>query len=184
MTPIHYEGLVFRSYTLDDAPAYLAAVLESVEIVGRWMPWCHKGYSLGEAVQWFADCDASRAAETAFEFGIFEEESGVFLGGAGLNQICWQNSFCNLGYWVRQTQQRKGIASRSVRALADHAFRVVGLQRVEIVVALGNDASEGVARKCAALEEGVARNRLIVGGVSVPARMFSLVPESNCPRLT
>ncbi len=177
MTPIYDDGLLFRSYQSEDAPAYLAGVLESVATVAPWMPWCHPDYALADALQWFADCQSSRAAETAFEFGIFDAQTNAFLGGAGLNQICWQNSFCNLGYWVRQSEQRKGIARRSVLALADHAFRVVGLKRVEIVVALGNDASEGVARKCGALEEGVARNRLVVGGVSVAARMFSLVPE-------
>ena len=83
MTPIHYEGLVFRSYVPDDAPSYLAAVQESVETVAPWMPSrCHPRYALTDALQWFADCDSSRAAETAFEFGIFDAQTNEFLGGA------------------------------------------------------------------------------------------------------
>ena len=59
-----------------------------------------------------------------------------------------------------------------------YAFGSLALHRVEIVVAVGNDASEGVARKSGALFECIARNRLLIRGVSVPASVFSLVPAS------
>ena len=46
----------------------------------------------------------------------------------------------------------------------------------EIVVAVGNHASEGVARRAGAQWECVARNRLQLHGAAVPASVFSLVP--------
>jgi ribosomal-protein-serine acetyltransferase len=61
-------------------------------------------------------------------------------------------------------------------ALAHHAFRDVHQSRVEIVVAAGNDASLGVARKAGAVHECLARNRLVLHGASVAAHVFSLVP--------
>lgn len=68
------------------------------------------------------------------------------------------------------------MAPRCVRALAAHGFDHEGLQRIEIVVAVGNTASEKVAQKAGALHEGIARNRLVIDGRPVPAHMFSLVP--------
>jgi RimJ/RimL family protein N-acetyltransferase len=62
--------------------------------------------------------------------------------------------------------------------MAGFGFAELGLMRIEIVVAEGNVSSAGVARKAGALHEGLMRNRLVVGGVSVPAWMFSMVPDS------
>ena len=48
--------LRLRPYRPDDADALLAAVRESVDSVGRWLPWCHAGYAQGDAVGWIAHC--------------------------------------------------------------------------------------------------------------------------------
>lgn len=177
MPQISHDGLLLRPFEDGDASAFATAVRESALTVGRWMPWCHANYTLQDALGWFELCRSGASAGTAYEFGIFDEETSEFLGGAGLNQINLQHAFCNLGYWVRQSRHRQGIAARCVRALADHAFKTLALKRVEVVVALGNQPSFGVARKSGAMLECVARNRLLIHGNSHAASVFSLIPE-------
>ncbi|MBV8665370.1 MAG: GNAT family N-acetyltransferase [Burkholderiaceae bacterium] len=176
--PISVSGLILRPYSDSDAEEFTTGVLESIESVGQWMDWCSKDYTVDHALKWFADCRSKEAAGTAYEYGIFCQATGKFLGGAGLNEIRLQHRFCNLGYWVRQTAQRQGIALRCVQALSQHAFRELGLYRVEIVVGVGNVASEGVAMKSGAVREGLARNRLCLQGKPVSADIFSLVPHA------
>lgn len=176
VAPLLHAGLLLRPFAATDAEPFSAAVRESVDSMQRWMPWCRHDYGPAQALDWFADCQQTRDAGSAFEFGIFCQHSGVLLGGAGLNDLRPQHRYGNLGYWVRQTRQRQGVATRCVQALATHAFMQLGLQRVEIVVALGNLASEAVALKSGALREGVARNRLHLHGQPVAAHVFSLVP--------
>lgn len=173
---LHADGLLLRPFLGSDAAAFTEAVLESVDKVGRWMPWCTSAYTENDALDWFAFCDASRKSGSAFEFGVFCRTSGQLLGGAGLNQIIQLHRFCNLGYWVRQSRQGEGIAPRCVQSLAAHAFESLMLERVEIVVAVGNKSSEAVAEKAGGLREGIARNRLQLRGEAVPAHVFSLVP--------
>jgi RimJ/RimL family protein N-acetyltransferase len=173
-----FDGLVLRPLLSTDAPAFVAAVLESTESVGRWLPWCTSAYSEREALEWFDVCDAARRAGSAFDLGVFCQNTGDFLGGAGLNEIRPQHHICNLGYWVRRSRQRQGVALRCVKALAAHAFEKLHLHRIEIVVAVGNHASEAVAVKAGALRECIARNRLYVHNQPVPAHVFSLVPAS------
>lgn len=175
-THITYSDLILRPYVDTDAEEFSLAVRESVDTVSPWLPWCSSDFDIHHALAWFDACRAQRSAGTAFEYGVFSGNSGEFLGGAGLNDIRQQHQFCNLGYWVRQSRQRQGIASRSVQALCMHAFAELGLQRVEIVVAVGNTASERVAVRAGALRESVARNRLSIRGKQVPAHIFSLVP--------
>ncbi|MCV2353702.1 GNAT family N-acetyltransferase [Paucibacter sp. B2R-40] len=178
MQAIRSAGLVLRAFEDSDAEGFAAAARESAASVGPWMSWCQPAFSEQDALHWFQLCRAGLASGTAHEFGIFSLATHEFLGGAGLNSINQQHLFCNLGYWVRQTAQRRGVALHTVQALLPYAFSQLGMQRVEIVVALGNMPSEGVARKCGAQLEGVARNRLQVGGVAVPASIFAVVPRS------
>lgn len=176
MLPIRSEGLVLRSFRDSDAGDFARAARESVDTVGRWMPWCRAVFSEADARNWFRQCRASKRAGTGYELGVFSALTGELLGGAALNAIQRHNRFCNLGYWVRQSAQRQGVALRTLRALLPLAFDGLGMQRVEIVVAVGNEPSAALARKAGALFEGTARNRLQLHGRTVPAWMFSLVP--------
>ena len=173
---LRFGDFVFRPPVFDDAPAYAEAVLESLDTLAPWMPWAHAGYSAADARDWIAFCGQGWAERSGYEFGIFDAATGGFVGGCGLNQFNRLHGFCNLGYWVRRADQRRGAALAAVGALSRHAFAELALGRVEIAVAVGNAASLGVARKAGALEEGIARNRLKLGGVFVDAHVLSLVP--------
>jgi ribosomal-protein-serine acetyltransferase len=172
-------GIILRPYEERDAESFVAAVRESVSTVGQWMPWCHADYSIAEAREWFAACARSFTDGSAYEFGVFSEKGGEFLGGTGLNQFSKLNNFANLGYWVRESRQRQGVATRAARKVIDHGFNRLALTRIEIVVAQGNEASEGVARKLGARFEGLARNRLVLHGTPVAASVYSLVPGDS-----
>jgi len=177
MTQLHTGRFLLRPFTVADAPAFAAAVRESMSTVGQWMGWAHAGYSEDEALSWVAFCDAARLDGSAHEFGIFLDDGQTLAGGAGLNQFNTMHAFCNLGYWVRASQQRQGAALAAVGALKRYTFDVLNQSRVEIVIADGNLASCGVARKADAVHEGLARNRLQLRGKAVDAHMFSLVPD-------
>lgn len=165
-----------RPFTDADNADFVQAVRESTATVGRWMSWAHAAYSAEDAAAWFAHCAAERTAASSHEFGIFHAASHTLVGGAGLNQFNPANGFCNLGYWVRESWQRRGAASAAVRALLPLAFGPLGQGRIEIVVAVGNQPSRAAALRTGALEECIARNRLKLHGRFVDAHLFSLVP--------
>ncbi|MDP2370065.1 GNAT family N-acetyltransferase [Rhodoferax sp.] len=173
------SGLYLRPFEERDIAAFAAAARESTASVGKWMPWCHAQYSEQEARDWFEVCQQHLLDETAFEFGVFDAAGGELLGGAGLNMINRQHNLCNLGYWVRQSRQRQGVARRVVAVLSAFGFETLAFTRIEIVVAQGNQASERVARASGAQFECVARNRLMIRGEPVAASVFSLVPAGQ-----
>ena len=167
---------LFRPFAEADTFAFVEAVRESGRTVGRWMSWAHEDYRPADAAAWFAHCAEERASGASHEFGIFDAAGGTFVGGCGLNQFNTVNDFCNLGYWVRQSWQRRGAALAAVHALSRFAFEELAQGRVEIVVAEGNLPSQGVAGRAGAVRECLARNRLKVHGRFTDAYVFSLVP--------
>ena len=68
-------------------------------------------------------------------------------------------------------------STAAVRLTAEFGFRELGLHRVEIVAAVGNDASQRAAQKAGATREGVLRNRIVLRGEVLDAVMFSLIPQ-------
>ncbi|WP_426107550.1 GNAT family N-acetyltransferase [Massilia sp. TSP1-1-2] len=172
-------NFVFRPLAPADAPSFVDAVRESVASLGPWMPWAHAQYSTTEALSWIDWCQQGWDERSNFEFGIFDGVSGAFVGGCGLNQFNQVHGYSNLGYWVRQSNQRRGAATEAIGALSDFAFLQLPLGRVEIVVGVGNTPSLGAARKAGAVEEGVARNRLKLRDIFIDAHMLSLVAPAG-----
>ena len=71
-----------------------------------------------------------------------------------------------------------GAASGATSALRDLAFKSLNLWRVEIVIAVNNDPSIGVARKVGATYECLAKNRLQIHGKPTDAHVFSFAREN------
>jgi RimJ/RimL family protein N-acetyltransferase len=163
-----------RPYRLDDASAVLEAVRESLPELSPWMPWCHPGYSIDDSRSWLAIQVPAFQQGTTFEFAIVSGAGG-YLGGCGLNQIDKLNGRANLGYWVRATARRRGVATAAVRLLRDWGFQNTDLARFEVVIAVGNVSSHRVAEKSGATREGTLRSRLLLHGAYHDATMFSFV---------
>ncbi len=167
--------LLLRPYRDEDAPHIHAAARESMATVGRWMPWCHEGYRLEDSIAWVRATRLAWLDGGEFAFAIFVRGGG-YAGGVGFNQIHPMHNFANLGYWLRETQQGHGYAAEAALAAARFGFGTLGLSRIEIVAAQGNQASRRVACRIGAREECLARNRLLIHGVLHAAAVHSLVP--------
>lgn len=157
-----------------DAPPVLEAVRESIAELERWMPWAHRGYSLTDASGWIDRTAIARAEGSAFEF-VIEDDDGRILGCCGINAIRPEFRFANLGYWVRTSATRQGVATQAVKETALWAFANGPLERLEIVVDVDNEPSLGVARRAGAVREGVLRARLFMHDVARDAVMHSIV---------
>jgi ribosomal-protein-serine acetyltransferase len=170
------NNLLLRPWRAQDAPALRDAVCESLDTVGRWLPWCHAGYDLDAAQAWITHCRAGWVADEHFAFGIFERDSGALLGSVGLNQRNRIHRSAALGYWVRQSRQGGGIGSRATKLAARFGFATLGLIRIEIVALAANHASRRCAEKAGARFEVIARNRLWMHEAAHDAAVYALVP--------
>jgi ribosomal-protein-serine acetyltransferase len=166
-----------RRFRPDDVGLLYEAACESIAEVYPFMEWCHPGYSLDEAFAWVHSREAAWQAKTGLEFVIVERGSQRFLGGVGLNQLNHLHRFANLGYWVRTSAAGRGVATAATRACARFGLDELGLNRIEILVALGNRASQRVAERAGATREGVLRQRMLLHGRPADAVLYSLVDE-------
>ena len=162
-----------RPYESRDAGALFEAVVESRAELSRWMDWAHPAYALSDSRAWIEAAIAKFAAGREFDFVI--ERAGRFTGGCGLNDVAEGNHRANLGYWVRTSAARSGVASAAAEELARWAWANTELSRLEVVVDVDNAASLRVAEKVGAVREGVLRRRIRTHGVLRDAVMHALL---------
>jgi RimJ/RimL family protein N-acetyltransferase len=172
-----HGGILIRPLEPTDRLSLCQAVTDSIDTVGRWMSWCHPGYSIKDADEYIALCLTNWRSGTDREFGIFDAASGELLGCTGINQINSVNHFANLGYWVRASRTGQGVASTAACLVARFAFTEMQLLRLEVVVRLENATSRRVAEKMGGQLEGTARQRLLFQGTPHDAAVYSLLPD-------
>jgi RimJ/RimL family protein N-acetyltransferase len=168
--------VTLRPYRMNDVNSLYQAIRESIKEVGLWLPFAHEDYSINESKDWIKKRLGEWKKGLIYDFAIFDAKEGALIGGCGLNDIDKMNRRANLGYWVRTSHTRRGVATAATLLLAKWGFEVLNLKRIEILVAVGNERSLRVAAKAGALREGVLRNRINVREVMHDAVMHSLVP--------
>jgi RimJ/RimL family protein N-acetyltransferase len=173
--------LTLRPYRGEDAGALFAAVHESIESVGRWLPWCHADYGEADAQSWIAHCAEGWRTGEHYTFAVFDADTAQFCGAVGLNQRNRAQNFMNLGYWIRASRQGQGVVRRAARLAAGFGFGHLGLTRIEIVTMSDNLASQKVAVALGAMFEGIARNRIVAHGRAHDGLVYSLIPPATEP---
>lgn len=170
-------NVAIRTFRDDDLEKHYEAVTESITQVSPWLPWCHPGYSETENREWVLSRQAAWKDKEEFTFVVTDPDKKIFIGSCGINRINQHHGFANMGYWIRSSYTGQGIASRAAILTARFAFRMLQLNRIEIIAAVGNIASRRVAEKAGAKKEGILRQRLRIRNRTMDAILYSLVPE-------
>lgn len=168
--------ITIRPYKIEDSTVVCDAIHESMEELKLWMPWCHPAYSIGDSQTWLENQVSAFPKGIAYEFAIVST-SGHYLGGCGLNHVDKINRCANLGYWVRSSAIGHGVASNAVKLIRSWAFENTDLIRLEIVIAVNNQASRRVAEKAQAGYEGILRSRLFLHDRPHDAAIYSFIRE-------
>ncbi len=164
-----------RRYRPNDAPALFDAVRESLDDLCAFLTWCRPDYRLEESRDFIAKSDSAWEKGEEYNFAIVDATGETLLGGVGLNRIDRVHNFANLGYWVRRSSARRGVATSATRLIAKFGLMEIGFNRLEILVAEHNPASQRVAVKAGAKFEGILRNRLVLAGRPHSAFAYSLI---------
>ena len=152
------DGLVVRTYTLDDAQALFDLI-----DANRDAPAPVDDLGAHDEERGRHARRSSRAASTK---PVSIEGNGIWVdgelaGGIGLDIDTLSNSG-EIGYWLAKPHEGRGIITRACERFFDMAFDELGLHRMELQAAAGNCRSRAVAGRLGMHEEGVARDGIRV----------------------
>jgi len=82
------------------------------------------------------------------------------LGSISLMRFSWKHARAEVGYWLGSAARGHGHVTRAVRLITAWGFRNLGLERIELMAATSNPASQRVAERCGFTREAVLRSYL------------------------
>lgn len=121
----------------------------------EWLPWLDATTTVEDERTFVRSSLEGFAKGTTIEFAIWHK--GGISGGIGLHFIDDVNRSGEIGYWVSEDLQGRGLVTRACVAVLDHAFGNLGLNRVVIRVDVGNTRSRAIPERLGFTQEGVTR---------------------------
>ncbi|MFJ9607545.1 GNAT family N-acetyltransferase [Kitasatospora sp. NPDC101176] len=140
---IELDDLTLRRFdAAADLPEFFRVIEESLEHLRPWMPWVAE-HSLARTAEFLARRQELWARGEAFSYAIVVDGAivgvGVLFRGAEA-----PGEGLEIGYWLHPAATGRGLATRTARALVDQAFRLPGVDHVEVVHDPVNRASGAV----------------------------------------
>lgn len=99
---------------------------------------------------------------------------GNVVGITSFNKIDHSLKTVEIGYWLSSEFQRKGIMTRSVAKLIEIAFTELGMEKVAISAAVGNQPSRSVCERLGFSLEGIITRAENLNGRIVDHAVYGL----------
>ncbi len=108
-------------------------------------------------------------------FVIEFKSEGRMIGTIGFQWIDPENKSCELGYSIARRLWGHGIAVEALEAVVRYAFEQLDLNRVEAKHDILNPASGRVLNKAGFIQEGCARESLLIKGRRADMQRYALL---------
>jgi len=149
------DDLLLRQLSESDAKPLSAVIDENRQYLREWLPWLDTSNSPEDTMAFIRTTLEQFSNSDGFASGIWYKNAVV--GTIGFHKIDWLNRSVEIGYWLAEAHQGKGIVTRACKAFMDHAFGEWHLHRVQIRCAVGNAKSCRIPERLGFVKEGMQR---------------------------
>lgn len=149
------EGLELRLLEHRHAQMLFDLTVQNREHLRSFLPWVPRMQAVSQTESFIKMGLEQFARHDGFQAGIFLR--GDLIGMTGLHYIRWDTLRTELGYWLSESAQGQGMATRTVRALCRYSFDELKLNRVEVRCAVQNTRSRRVPERLGFTQEGTLR---------------------------
>jgi ribosomal-protein-serine acetyltransferase len=167
------EATELRALRKDDARELFALTESNREHLRAWLPWVDAVTAEQDTLAFLETVAARREAGLGPQFAILH--SRAIAGVVGFRTLDRYNGIGEIGYWLAQSHQGRGIMTACCRFLVRYAFLTLDLNRIEIAAATGNRRSRAIPERLGFKLEGILRSREKVNGKHVDHAMYSLL---------
>lgn len=155
------------------ADAVFQAVEDNRAHLRQWLPWVDGTSSVNDTKTFIQESmqhnsDGSRLT-------LFITVDDQLAGSIGVVNFNKEHRKCEIGYWLREDLQGRGIVTKALATFADFLFKIKGMNRLEIQVMVGNVRSRAVPLRLGFQLEGVLRQALFMYQTFHDVELFSLL---------
>jgi ribosomal-protein-serine acetyltransferase len=149
------DTLFLRQLSESDAGPLFAVIDKNRTYLKQWLPWLNTSNVPEDTLAFIRTTLEQFANSDGFASGIYY--NNLVVGTIGFHRVDWLNRSVEIGYWLSEEYQGKGIVTRACKAFIDYAFSEWGLHRVQIRCAVGNEKSCRIPERLGFTKEGLQR---------------------------
>jgi ribosomal-protein-serine acetyltransferase len=173
------EDSELRALSEADADELDALVEANRRHLAPWMPWAAEQRIEGTR-EFLRATVEKRGRGEALDCAVVLD--GRIVGSAGYPRIDPIARTAEIGYWVAEQHQGRGLMTRAVIALIEHGFGELGFHRIEIRAAADNARSRAIPERLGFTQEGVLREADLAGGRRHDLVVYGLLASDRAAR--
>ena len=158
------------------APVIFETVNRDRKYLREWLPFIDYTKEVKDTEAFIRSITAGNNLRDDIYCIWYNEE---FAGLIGYKDIDYVNHKTEIGYWLSEKMQKKGIITTCVEKLVAYAFQKLGMNRVQIKVAENNMKSEAIPQKLHFQFEGIEREGEWHGNKFLNLKIYSILASDR-----
>lgn len=166
------EDIELKPINVEEAPCIFSIIENERDYLREWLPFI----DASQSVEYTEDYIKSVISNDNKQFVIYYRTKGI--GIIGFKETDFYNQKTEIGYWMSQYMQGKGIMTLSVRRMLEFAFEEQGINRVQIKAAVDNKKSRAIPERLGFKQEGIERDgELLINNMFTDIAIYSLLKK-------
>ena len=172
------KDLFLKELELGDVEHIFKTIDSQRGYLGEWLPFVEFTKSVKDSLDYVNSVVTMPEECKEWQFAIFCGDD--FAGLAGFKGTDRINRKSEIGYWLKEEFQNRGIMTEAVHALIKFGFSELGLNRIQIKCAPDNIKSNKIPQRLGFTLEGVERDSEFVRvGVFRDANVWSFLKKES-----
>ena len=172
------DEIMLKQLEETDAPDIFSIIDSQREYLCEWLPFVDGTKSVDDTLGFIRSVNETQESFQELIFCIYYHNIFAGLIGLKFNPADKVNLRTEIGYWISENFQKKGIVTLSAKMLIDYAFDQLNLNRIAIKCAVGNQPSKNIPKRLGFVFEGIERDgELFPDGHFVDLEVYSLLKK-------
>ncbi len=149
------DSITLCQITLADAYDIFSTINSQREFLGKWLPFVAATKTVSDSIAFVQSVLNAPPEQTELVYTI--QYNKAFAGIIGFKDTDRLNGKTEIGYWLSEPLQGKGIVTKSTKKLIEIAFEKEQMNRIQIKCAVDNLPSKRIPQRLSFTLEGIER---------------------------
>ena len=148
------EDIILKEIGLEDIESIFNTIVRERKYLEEWLPFVEATQDISYTRSFVENyLDSDKLDLTCVI--LFKKQ---IVGIIGLKDTDLHNQKTEIGYWLSELFQHKGIVTKSCKVLIRYVFCELNLNRIQIKAATGNRKSRAIPERLGFIQEGIERD--------------------------
>lgn len=144
-----------------------------------WLPFVDRMLTVDVAMSFVKGTQERNRLGTEYAFVIYENDEPV--GRIGVYKVDLSNRIGEIGYWLIEHKQGKGIVTQACQTMIDFCFDTLNLNRIELKCGIGNTRSIAIPQRFGFKHEGVIHDGEWLHDHYIDLALFAFLKKNRKP---